>query len=60
MTIDLTRLLSPRAIAIVGASTNPSSISGQPLHHMLTMGYTGKLYPVNPRGGTFFGLTAYP
>ncbi|MGZ8199071.1 MAG: CoA-binding protein, partial [Burkholderiales bacterium] len=59
MTIDLTRLLSPRAIAIVGASTNPSSISGQPLHHMLTMGYTGKLYPVNPRRAEVQGVKSY-
>ena len=57
---DLTRLLSPRSIAIVGASTNAASLSGQPLYHMLAMGYAGKLYPVNPNRAEVQGVKAYP
>lgn len=57
---DLTRLLTPQSIAIIGASTNLTSISGQPLRLMLDAGYAGKLYPVNPRREEVQGLKAYP
>jgi acyl-CoA synthetase (NDP forming) len=57
---DLTRLLTPQSIAIIGASTNLTSISGQPLRLMLDAGYGGKLYPVNPRRDEVQGLKAYP
>jgi acyl-CoA synthetase (NDP forming) len=56
---DLTRLLSPSAIALIGASTNAHSISGQPLYHMLATGYAGKLYPVNPNRAEVQGVKAY-
>jgi acyl-CoA synthetase (NDP forming) len=56
---DLTRLLSPSAIALVGASTNANSISGQPLYHMLARGYAGKLYPVNPNRAEVQGVKSY-
>ena len=57
---DLTRLLNPQSIAIIGASTNDTSISGQPLRLMLDAGYAGKLYPVNPRRDDVQGVKAYP
>ncbi|MDP1672322.1 MAG: CoA-binding protein, partial [Burkholderiales bacterium] len=57
---DLTRLIDPAAIAIVGASSNPKSISGQPLAHMLASGYSGKLYPVNPKRADVQGVKSYP
>lgn len=57
---DLTRLLTPQSIAIIGASTNLTSISGQPLRLMVDAGYTGKLYPVNPKRDEVQGIKAYP
>lgn len=57
---DLTRLLYPSAIAVIGASTNAKSISGQPLMHMLACNYEGKLYPVNPNRAEVQGVKAYP
>jgi acyl-CoA synthetase (NDP forming) len=57
---DLTRLLTPQSIAIIGASSNNTSISGQPLRLMLEAGYAGKIYPVNPKRGEVQGLKAYP
>ena len=46
---DLERFFSPRSIAIIGASQDFITISGQPLKHLQSHGYKGKLYPVNPR-----------
>ncbi len=57
---DLTRLLYPSSIAVIGASSNAKSISGQPLMHMLNCGYEGRLYPVNPRRDEVQGLKSYP
>jgi acetate---CoA ligase (ADP-forming) len=58
-TLDLSRLLAPSAIAVIGASTNAKSISGQPLMHMLASHFEGKLYPVNPNRSEVQGLEAY-
>lgn len=57
---DLTRLLYPSAIAVIGASSNAQSISGQPLMHMLACHYEGKIYPVNPNRTEVQGVKAYP
>ena len=57
---DLTALLAPRAVAIVGASNDPSRIGGRPLRYMLGAGFDRPIYPVNPNRGTVQGVTAYP
>lgn len=56
---DLSRLLSPAAIALVGASSNPQVTSGQPLRYMREFGYTGRMYPVNPKREQVQGLRCY-
>jgi acyl-CoA synthetase (NDP forming) len=57
---DLSRLLTPSSIAIIGASSNDTSISGQPLRLMIEAGYAGKIYPVNPKRDEVQGVKAYP
>jgi acyl-CoA synthetase (NDP forming) len=57
---DLRALLSPRSIAIIGASENPARLSGRPLSILQQHGYTGEIYPVNPLHETVGGLPAYP
>ena len=58
--VPLSRLLTPSAIAIIGASSQSTSISGQPLSLMIEAGYAGKIYPVNPRREEVQGVKAYP
>jgi acetyltransferase len=53
-------LLSPRAIAIVGASNDFGKINGRPLGFLLKSGYTGALYPVNPKYEHIGDLRCYP
>ncbi|MEO3385026.1 acetate--CoA ligase family protein [Mesorhizobium sp. CAU 1741] len=53
-------LFSPRAIAVVGASSNPLAIGGQPISYLQKKGYAGAIYPVNPRHAEIAGLKAYP
>src|SRR5262245_32801291 len=56
----LERLFDPRSIAIVGASGNPESVSGQPLANLRAHAYAGRLYPVNPRHRDIGGVRCYP
>ncbi len=60
MRTDLARFFSPRSIAIIGASMDLISISGQPLKHLLAHKYAGKLYPVNPKYQEILGVKCYP
>ena len=57
---DLERFFSPKSVAIIGASQDLITISGQPLSHLINHGYTGKLYPVNPRYQEILGRKCYP
>jgi acyl-CoA synthetase (NDP forming) len=57
---DLERFFNPRSIAIVGASQDLITISGQPLQHLQTHGYAGRLYPVNPKYQEILGVKCYP
>jgi acetate---CoA ligase (ADP-forming) len=57
---DLERFFTPRAIAVIGASREMQTISGQPLKHLQSHDYRGKLYPVNPRYREVGGLECFP
>ena len=59
-TTELGRLLSPRSVAIVGASSNLESISGRPLKLLKRYGFKGPIYPVNPKYDFIEGLRCYP
>lgn len=57
---SLERLFDPRSVAVIGASQDFASISGQPLLHLKNHGYRGAIYPVNPRYTEVAGLPCYP
>ena len=50
---------NPRSIAVIGASQDLASISGQPIAHLKTKGYAGEVYPVNPRYEEVAGYRCY-
>lgn len=56
---DLDSFLSPRSIAVVGASSNPAKIGAVPVQYLVEHGYAGEIYPVNPRVGEIAGRRAY-
>src|SRR5262245_43854353 len=58
--LDLSRFLNPRGIAVVGVSNDSARIGGQALRLLTDFGYTGKIYPVNPKYTDLKGLTCYP
>lgn len=57
---DLTALLKPRSVAIIGASNDPGRIGGRPLRYLIDVGYAGGIYPVNPGRETVQGLPSFP
>ncbi|MBI2079089.1 MAG: CoA-binding protein [Euryarchaeota archaeon] len=55
----LDRVFSPRAVAVVGASTDPNAIGHQVLRNILEGGYRGAVHPVNLRGDAVLGKDAF-
>jgi len=55
----LRALLSPRSIAIIGASDNPNKLSGRVLSHLRLHGFGGALWPVNPSRDEIGGLRCH-
>jgi acyl-CoA synthetase (NDP forming) len=60
MSHRLTPLLAPRSIAVLGASADLTRIGGVPVKCLLDWGFSGPLYPVNPRYAEVGGLRCYP
>ncbi|MCP4130028.1 MAG: CoA-binding protein [bacterium] len=52
-------LFEPKSFAVIGASSNPKKIGHTIVRNLLSGGYTGTIYPVNPQGGTLLGLEVY-
>ena len=50
----------PEGVAVIGASSNPNKLSHGVLRNLVTHGYEGGVYPVNPKGGEILGLQVYP
>ena len=58
--VSLRSILSPKSIAVIGASRAPGSIGYLILHSIIQNGYTGVVYPVNPNAGSIMSVKAYP
>src|SRR4030042_1494803 len=50
----------PKSIAVIGVSADENAFGTRYLMGLINFGFKGKLYPVNPRGGSLLGLTVYP
>ncbi len=55
----LDQMLTPHSIAVVGASHDQKKIGGILLSNIVSGGFEGKIYPVNPAGGHIQKLRAY-
>ena len=56
---DITHLFEPSAIAIIGASHDEKKIGYKILSNVVSGGYKGAIYPINPKGGKILGLDVY-
>ena len=57
MTVE--NIFSPTSVAIIGASNREGSVGNAVIANILSGGFTGKLYPVNPSSDTIIGLKCY-
>lgn len=57
---DVYRLLNPRSVAVIGASSRPGSLAWWPLHLLQHCGFDGKLFPINPKRSEVNGLATNP
>ena len=53
-------LLSPRSVAVIGASRDSATIGGRLFHNLLMTEFSGPVYPVNPKADVVHGVVAYP
>ncbi|MGA7271954.1 MAG: GNAT family N-acetyltransferase [Acidimicrobiia bacterium] len=59
VTASLLPMFFPRAVAVIGASTDPDAIGNKLFRNLLHEGFTGPLYPVNPRARVVNSVRAY-
>ena len=52
--------MSPRSIAVVGATNRPGSVGLAVFRNILNAGFQGVLYPVNPKAKYVQSVKAYP
>ena len=57
---DLTPLLAPRVVAVIGASRRADTIGHQITANLIGHGFTGAVYPVNPMARAICSVRAYP
>jgi acyl-CoA synthetase (NDP forming) len=53
------RLLAPKTIAILGASSDRTKVGALPLYFLRKYGYAGRVFPVNPTQKEIEGLPCY-
>ena len=60
MTIrNLSPAMRPRSVAVVGASGRDGSVGAIVLRNILAGGFSGAVYPLNPKYGELMGLRCY-
>ena len=59
-TPDLEPLFCPQSVALVGASRTPGSVGHAVMHNLIHGGYTGVVYPVNPKAKSILGVRCAP
>jgi acetyltransferase len=58
--VDLTHLLAPKSVAVIGASDQPGSLGGRAVQLLRKFQFPGPIWPVNPRRATVAELPCYP
>ena len=56
----LNPVFNPQRIALIGVSTNPNSVSGKVLINLVSGGFRGVVYPINPECEAVMGIPCIP
>ena len=57
---NLDRIFNPQRNALIGVTTNPNSVSGKVLSNLVSTGFRGVVYPVNPDHEAVMGIPCFP
>ncbi|MHC4286042.1 MAG: acetate--CoA ligase family protein, partial [Planctomycetota bacterium] len=57
---NIKSIMNPKSIAVVGATNRPGSVGLAVFRNILTAGFQGVLYPVNPKARYVQSVKAYP
>ena len=57
---DLSPLLNPKSIAVVGASERPATAGRHALENLRDLGYPGQVYTVHPKHSSVLGYPCFP
>ena len=60
MPTSLTPFFEPKSVAIIGASKNPAKLSNGIVKNMLSNGYKGKIFTINPKEDSILGIKCFP
>lgn len=60
MNKNIKSIMNPKSIAVVGATNRPGSVGLAVFRNILTAGFHGVLYPVNPKAKYVQSVKAYP
>jgi acyl-CoA synthetase (NDP forming) len=58
--LDIGGIVSPRSVAVFGASDNKDKFGGRVMHYLTRHGFAGRIVPINPNRTDVFGHQAYP
>jgi len=56
---SIAHLLSPRSVAVIGASEDQTKFGGRLYRMLIKHGYAGTIYPINPSRETLFGIRTF-
>ena len=56
---DISFFFNPKSIAIIGASPTPGKVGYNVLNNIIDSGYSGKVYPINPKADTLKEISGY-
>ncbi len=57
---SLRAFLRPASVAVIGASRQRGTIGGEVLHNLLSYGFNGPVFPVNPKAPFVQSVVSYP
>ncbi|HYM68664.1 MAG TPA: acetate--CoA ligase family protein [bacterium] len=57
---DVSAMLAPKSIAVIGASDQPGNLGGTAVRYLQRFKYPGAIWPVNPRRQSVAGLACFP
>jgi acetyl coenzyme A synthetase (ADP forming)-like protein len=56
---QMNRIMKPKAVAVIGASSEDGKIGNSVMKNLINGGYRGAIYPIHPNAETILGKKAY-